>query len=194
MGLLKLESIEGYEWYKKLKEEMNKNKDIEKLISFKKISKISPHLSKELLLKAKIRKLKSQLENTKSIKEEEHIYREIDKIEMMIALEKLHEKSEWDYMMRSTDWKFKDSYEKIVNTNNFIKNFIKKVGGKIRENVQKLLPPSIQHPNTIISSKEITAWAYTHSEKNVKKPIVRKPNKLILKRKFLKRPIAKWRI
>lgn len=192
--MLKLESMEGYEWYKKLKEEMNKNKDIEKLISFKKISKISPHLSKELLLKAKIRKLKSQLKNVKSIKEEEHIYREIDKIEMMIALEKLHEKSEWDYMIRSTNWKFKDSYGKLVNTNNFIKNFIKKVNWKIRENIQKLLPPSIQYSNTIISSKEITAWAYNHSEKSIKKPIIKKPNKLILKRKFLKRPIAKWRI
>lgn len=180
-----MESIEGYEWYKKIKEEMNRNKDIEKLISLKKISKISPYLSKELLLRAKIRKLKSQLENVKSIKEEESIYKEIDKIEMMIALEKLREKSEWDYMIRTTNWKFKDSYGKLANT----KNFIKKVGGKIRENIQKSLPPSIQHSNTIISSKEITEWAYNHSEKNVKKS-----NKLILKRRFLKRPTAKWRI
>jgi hypothetical protein len=183
--LLKLESIEGYAWYKKLKDEISKNKDIEKLISLKKISKISPHLSRELLLEAKIRKLKSQLKNVKSIKEEERIYREIDKIEMMIALEKLHEKSEWNYMIRTTDWKFKDSYRNLINIGDFVRRRIK----KISEKIQKSLPPSIQSLNATVSSKEITTWAYTHSEKNI-----RKPKELIIRRNFLKRPIAKWRI
>lgn len=177
-------SIEGYEWYRKLKEEINRNKNIEKLISFKKISKVSPHLSKKILLEAKIKKLRSELENTRSIKEEE-IYREIDRTEMMIALEKLHEKSEWNYMMRTTNWKLKDSYRSLVNTN----SFIKKVGEKIKEKIQKSLPPSIQNLSTITSSREITAWARSYSEKNIKKP-----NELMVKRKFLKRPITKWRI
>jgi hypothetical protein len=183
--LLKLESIEGYAWYKKLKDEISKNKDIEKLISLKKISKISPHLSKELLLEAKIRRLQSQLKEVRSIKEEERIYREIDKMKMMAALEKLHEKSEWDYMIRTTDWKFKDSYRNLTNIGDFVKRKIK----KISEKVQKSLPPSIQSLNATVSSKEITTWAYAHSEKNV-----RKPKELIIRRKFLKRPIAKWRI
>lgn len=189
-----MESLKEYELYKKLREEINKNEDIEKLTSFKRISKISPYFSKELLLRSKIRKLKSQLKNVKSIKEEEQIYREIDKIEMMIALEKLHEKSKWNYMIRSTDWKIKDSYGKLININSFIKDFIKKASGKIRGNIQKILPPSIQYSNTIISSKEITAWAHSHSEKSIKKPIIKKPDNLILKRRFLKRPIAKWRV
>lgn len=193
-----MESIEEYEWYKKLKDEISKNKDIEKLISFKKISEISPHLSKRLLLETKIRKLRSQLKEARSIKEEERIHREIDKMSMMAALEKLHEKSEWNYMIRSTDWKFKDSYRNLVNTTShigsFVKRKIKKIRVRISEKIQKSLPPSIQSLNTIVSLKEITAWAYNRSEKSIRKPRIRKPKELIRRRKFLKRPIAKWRV
>lgn len=188
-----MENIE-YEWYRKIKDEINKNKDIEKLISFKKISKVSPHLSKKLLLELKIKKLRSQLKEVRSIKEEERIYKEIDKMEMMTALEKLHEKSEWDYMIKNTDWKFKDSYRNLVKTTSHIGSFVKRKIKKIGEKVQKSLPPSIQSLNTIVSSKEITAWAYDRSENSIRKPNIRKPKELIIRRKFLKRPIAKWRI